>query len=328
VEKDRFNYLVNNYNSLSQQETAELRLEQDRYGYCQVLHQLIARGDQDNQTEMKEQSLHVAAVYSTDRSVLKKVMTEPRVDRSAIPPPMPKEQVNTPQEISKEPEVETKIISKEEKGIKETPAKEIEKIKEEAIQKSEPDFDVDAALSRFIEDLKPMHEKKLQFEKAMEEFENKIHQPLSKNKIKASAEVQKDELKEEPKEAKPKRRGRPRKTKPPEENVNTSEKLLDEIKTTKKKVRPESQKQKEQIEIIDQFIKAKPSISKPSGDQQQLDLSETPESYNENVVSETLALILIKQGKKEKAVEVLRKLIWKFPQKKAYFAAHIEDLTK
>ena len=37
---------------------------------------------------------------------------------------------------------------------------------------------------------------------------------------------------------------------------------------------------------------------------------------------------IIKQGKKDKAIEVLKKLIWKFPQKKAYFAAQIEDLKK
>jgi hypothetical protein len=38
--------------------------------------------------------------------------------------------------------------------------------------------------------------------------------------------------------------------------------------------------------------------------------------------------ILIHQGKKERAIEVLKKLIWKFPQKKAYFAAQIEDLKR
>jgi TolA-binding protein len=41
-----------------------------------------------------------------------------------------------------------------------------------------------------------------------------------------------------------------------------------------------------------------------------------------------LAQILTRQGKKDKAIEVYKKLIWKFPQKKAYFAAQIEDLKK
>ncbi|HEY0771202.1 MAG TPA: tetratricopeptide repeat protein, partial [Sphingobacteriaceae bacterium] len=50
--------------------------------------------------------------------------------------------------------------------------------------------------------------------------------------------------------------------------------------------------------------------------------------FGDNIVSETLVEILIKQGKKEKAVEVLKKLIWKYPQKKAYFASQIEELKK
>ena len=50
--------------------------------------------------------------------------------------------------------------------------------------------------------------------------------------------------------------------------------------------------------------------------------------FADNVISETLVEILIRQGKKEKAIELLKKLIWKFPQKKTYFAAQIEDLKK
>jgi len=287
VEKDRFNYLVSHYNSLSQQETAELRLEQDRYGYCQVLHQLIARGDQDNQTEMKDLSLNVAAVYSTDRAVLKKIMTDPRVNRAEWTPAPVMEKVETAAPI---PEKSTPIfIPKEEPKIVYTQPS------------SEPAFDADAAVSRFVAELAPMREKKQQFEKAMEEFEkhmSEVHIEKPKRKQKAPT------------------------------STNTSEQLLQEIKTSKKKVVPETPRQKEQIEIIDHFIKTKPTISKPTGGQTELDLTELTETYNENVVSETLALILIKQGKKDKAIEVLRKLIWKFPQKKAYFAAQIEELIK
>ena len=50
--------------------------------------------------------------------------------------------------------------------------------------------------------------------------------------------------------------------------------------------------------------------------------------FGDNIVSETLVEILIKQGKKDRAIEVLKKLIWKYPQKTAYFASQIEDLKK
>ena len=82
--------------------------------------------------------------------------------------------------------------------------------------------------------------------------------------------------------------------------------------------------------MIDQFIKTQPSISnakdKPvniaSGDLSTIKTGE----FSDNIVSETLVDILLKQGKKDRAIEVLKKLIWKFPQKKAYFAAQIEEL--
>jgi len=107
--------------------------------------------------------------------------------------------------------------------------------------------------------------------------------------------------------------------------------LIEEIKSTKKKIKPEGVKQKEQIEIIDQFIKTQPTISRPKPSASEVkdsDLSEPSAQFGENIVSETLVEILLKQGKKEKAIEALKKLIWKFPQKKAYFAAQIEELRK
>jgi hypothetical protein len=104
--------------------------------------------------------------------------------------------------------------------------------------------------------------------------------------------------------------------------------LLEEIKTTKKKINPETPKQKEQIEIIDQFIKKAPSIRKNASNADSSDLAEKNFSLTENVVSETLVEILLRQGKKDKAIEVLKKLIWKFPQKKAIFAAQIDELKK
>jgi hypothetical protein len=108
--------------------------------------------------------------------------------------------------------------------------------------------------------------------------------------------------------------------------TGTTEPLLEEIKTTRKKIKIDNPRQKEQNEIIDQFIKAQPSLPKPKSSEPVNDLSEDSGSFGDNVVSETLVDILLKQGKKDKAIEVLKKLIWKFPQKKAYFAAQIDDL--
>ena len=108
--------------------------------------------------------------------------------------------------------------------------------------------------------------------------------------------------------------------------ASDTEPLIAEIKSGKRKHKIENPRQKEQNEIIDQFIKTQPIIPKPSSTVPDADLSEDSSMFSDNIVSETLVEILLKQGKREKAIEVLKKLIWKFPQKKAYFAAQIEDL--
>ncbi|MEO5600640.1 MAG: tetratricopeptide repeat protein, partial [Cyclobacteriaceae bacterium] len=112
---------------------------------------------------------------------------------------------------------------------------------------------------------------------------------------------------------------------------NPMEELITEIQSSKDEIRPESEKQKQQIEIINQFIRIQPSISNakdrapsPIGDLNPV----KPGEFGDHIVSETLVEILIKQGKKDRAIEVLKKLIWKYPQKKAYFASQIEDLKK
>jgi hypothetical protein len=106
--------------------------------------------------------------------------------------------------------------------------------------------------------------------------------------------------------------------------------ILEEIKNSKQELEPESQRQKDQLQMIDDFIKTQPNLAgkdKALNTPEDLSTIKTGE-FSDNIVSETLVDILIKQGKKDKAVEVLKKLIWKFPQKKAYFAAQIEDLKK
>jgi hypothetical protein len=164
----------------------------------------------------------------------------------------------------------------------------------------------DQLLDQLMADLASMRESKRAFEQLIEKMESEKASPLSS-------------LKSDKVESKP--------TPTP---VEPSGDLIEEIKSTKKKIKPESTKQIEQGEIIDQFIKTQPTITRKNAapPSNSGDLSEPSSQFGENIVSETLVEILLKQGKKDKAIEALKKLIWKFPQKKAYFAAQIEDLRK
>ena len=112
---------------------------------------------------------------------------------------------------------------------------------------------------------------------------------------------------------------------------NPVDELIVQIQNSKEELPPENESQKQQIEIINQFIRVQPSISNPRDRAPSAiaDLNTVKSGeFGDNIVSETLVEILLKQGKKDKAIEVLKKLIWKYPQKKAYFASQIEDLKK
>ena len=92
--------------------------------------------------------------------------------------------------------------------------------------------------------------------------------------------------------------------------------------------------QKEQTAMIDRFLAEEPTLRQKgnqdpkSPNQPQEDLSIKSQTFGDNIISENLARILTKQGKIDKAIEIYRKLIWKFPQKKGYFADLIEKLKE
>lgn len=166
-------------------------------------------------------------------------------------------------------------------------------------------------------DLKRLKKLKSDFEHTLERFEevkSAKNAKTGKGKTK-----KKDQKKENPqRKALKKKEG---------QEVN-SELLLSRIEAYRGKAK-KTIKNKKQIEIIDRFIKRQPTIvRKPASGKPDVDLSKKSVELTQEVVSTTLADLLISQGKKERAIEVLKKLIWKFPQKKAIFAARIEELKK
>jgi len=58
------------------------------------------------------------------------------------------------------------------------------------------------------------------------------------------------------------------------------------------------------------------------------DLSKNSQQFNDELISENLAQIMKNQGKTKQAINIYKKLIWKFPQKKSYFAAQIDQIKK
>jgi hypothetical protein len=81
-------------------------------------------------------------------------------------------------------------------------------------------------------------------------------------------------------------------------------------------------------ELINRFIETNPSITPPSETDQQVDISADSVREDEGFLTDTLAKIYIKQGYYSKAIFAYEKLLLKFPEKSAYFAAQIESIKK
>lgn len=325
MEKENFTDVLRHYSECSEEEALSVLSLKESYPYSQLLHALAARVSKDHDFINHQKELQLAAVYAADRSVLKDVMTLDNL-------------VATRPTVAVKPEVKKVAVA--------APA-----------QAAQPVVAVpehsggDTVADQVLNDLEKLHQLKHNFEQMFADSSSgpKIVPVISESKpvvdalnsgagkespsVKDTSKSRKARIVELAKAMEAARNEQPveeSKPKPKKKKDQPSESYIDEIATTKKALEPENERQKEQLKIIEQFIKTQPSISNPKdkasptpgGDLSSIKTGE----FNDNVVSETLVEILIKQGKKDKAIEVLKKLIWKFPQKKAYFAAQIEEL--
>ncbi|MFD2785468.1 hypothetical protein [Hymenobacter rubripertinctus] len=86
------------------------------------------------------------------------------------------------------------------------------------------------------------------------------------------------------------------------------------------------------LDLINRFLRVKPRIKTPGGvplpASEQADLSVRSTRAAPALASESLAKIMIRQGKPEKALEIYERLMARQPEKKAYFAEQIQQLQQ
>ncbi len=321
MDKIQFATILKHYSGSSVEEAQEVLSLRSLFPYSQLLHVLSARVSKDHGFSNQQSELQLAAVYAADRMVLKEILTK---------------EVSEHIEIIKPQVTKEIIVAKKDEGIELVKPTIIAQSKN--VDDSEESIDV---ADRVMHDLERLLELRHNFEALYIDQPDSKLKPLQKEKIIAaepeethfeSGMSKKQRIIELAKSLQVEKEAVEPIPVAPKKKINPAEKLIEEIKISKKEIEPEDEKQKEQIQIIDHFIKVQPSITNVKERIQQApvgDLSTVKSGeFGENIVSETLVELLLKQGKKDKAIEVLKKLIWKFPQKKAFFAAQIEDLKK
>jgi hypothetical protein len=324
--KNQFIKILHGYLSSTEEDAWQIQALKEAYPYSQVLHVLAARLSKDHHLPTEQADLQRAAVHAGDRAVLKDIMTRihtPRVTEGDIPAAAPVGEVVEEHAVAEDVMNELNRLHELRQNFENLFEAESARIAEaqaeaqtEEVTSTEPEQPETPPVA--TEPKKPRGRVGRKPGRAKAQRIIELARALNAQHQQQAASAESEQ---------------PKKSSGQKKNAASPDDLiLDAIEQSKKKLAPASERQQEQLEIIDEFINASPSISSirsraaaVSND----DLSQVKAGeFGDHLVSETLVEILVNQGKKERAIEVLKKLIWKFPQKKAYFAAQIEDLRK
>lgn len=332
MDKTVFLQVLQHYATTSVDEAKDIASLKAEFPYSQVLQTLAARASKDHGFQHQQRDLQLAAVYAADRTLLKEIIT--------LRPEEPVQQV-----VSKHVDANAQIVSTlDSVDVADVVMDDLERLsklkgtfenlfmdypKTGKAQKTSPSTDRETrkdAVEDRTSEITPVAAAPADAEVAIE----KTLAPEQESPVKSKKERIIEMARALSNAAIADENATPKK-KHFDKDGNPVDELIEEIQNSKLEIVPENERQKQQIEIINQFIRVQPSISNPRdrapspiGDLTPVKSGE----FGDNIVSETLVEILVKQGKKDRAIEVLKKLIWKYPQKKAYFASQIEDLKK
>ena len=108
---------------------------------------------------------------------------------------------------------------------------------------------------------------------------------------------------------------------------NLTPKQQQKIITEPKSSQAAEKKHTQADDLIEKFIQEEPRITPSrSSFYSPVNMARNSVKENEELVSETLAKIYATQGNFQKAIASYQKLLLKYPEKKTYFAALIENL--
>jgi hypothetical protein len=294
VTKNDFINIISNPSNLSEDDVLKLEAMAKEYSFCSLPYYLLAKYSYQNNSESKDRYLQLASAYSPDRNVLKSFVTGIPLEKKSKP------------EIKKSEEW-SELSNQEEILKEESPSLSDEIIEPEVeVTHSEVNEEVGTTnndnlineVSENLEELQKLREKVLSSNvpavEILSEIVTEDYDYFEKVDIKA-----------------------------PEETAVGPDAAVysEEISPT----------ENQEEDLIERFLRLRPSLNRTMVKQEkeeQIDLSEKNLSEESEMISENLAVIMAKQGKVEKAIDIYKKLIWKYPQKKSYFANRIDELKK
>lgn len=294
MNKSKFLELVKNPDLIEEKDLTKLAELTSEHPYSQIIHVLNVKGLKIWNKPDFENALNLTAVYSYDRNVLHSIVAEVSTGEQATSQqtPAPADPGHPAEEL-------------EESIIEET--SDFEWINADLVEK-------DQSATQQEDEEEPGQEQGKEQGKGKEEVgiesEKKpgLEDPLNLE-IEASgihAELM--------------------------ENLSQLQKLREQYKGQNDETGDQTG-HKEQIEIVDDFIKNSPVLSKPNLNAEseimsQKDMAKDSGKFSDELASENLAKILLKQGKRKDAEKIYKKLIEKFPKKKTYFADQIKKIKK
>ncbi len=288
--------IIKNPDLASYDQLDEVQDLSKKHPYCQTLYIVSAKIAFDNESEDKQRFLTKAALYIPDRTHLKKLI-ENQID---LKPKEIKSDVSESLIVKDEPAISTSEV------ITDAPKEELTATE---INVSENSFQ--------IEHEKTIEAPEVNFaEELMENLEKVQKSILNYNEKEREFNEYIEEIKRQKAEA--------------AKNFDVILNYLDKVEPTLQINDSLAEHQQNQINLIDQFIQgeAKRKRFEPNLPvvEESLDLSERYSSISDELISENLAIIMRKQGKLNQAIDIYKKLIWKFPQKKTYFASQIQEI--
>ncbi|MEA3503631.1 MAG: hypothetical protein U9R32_00325 [Bacteroidota bacterium] len=336
INKQQFENLVKASDKLDLSTIPMLDKLLSEFPYCQTIHLLYLKNLKKEKNIHYRNQLKIAAAYASDRRVLREFMmdTEDGVEKKNV---TVKKEEKPAEKIVKETPVVEKIKNssptKEEKNIEEKATVTHKNNLSAVIEEGNFDGEVEVKTGYPYagdDEVLPLHNgENLEKENKRAKRREKIEEIKRELEL---LQIEKDRVEELiSEEAKLKQRKQKEK-----ENSLFEKKIdkkfsysdfsvvVDEKIENKEKVTGNNTK-----DLINNFLREEPTITRRS--KVFFDVSDVAKEsvvQNNDIVTETLAKILLKQGKVLQAIKIYEKLSLKYPKKSGYFAHQISEIKK